>query len=92
MMLRAFAALALFVGTHLGAAYDTRGVVKSFGPEKKYVVIAHEDIPGYMMAMSMSFEPRRPEQLDGLAPGDKVAFRFTDADGHRLLDAIQKTK
>jgi Cu/Ag efflux protein CusF len=75
----------------LAEQYAARGVVKSFGPNRAYVNIAHEKIDGYMEAMTMSFEPRRPEQLAGLAPGDNVAFTFTATpDGHRLLDAIAK--
>ncbi|MCW5835035.1 MAG: copper-binding protein [Labilithrix sp.] len=73
------------------ARYTTRGVVKSFGPERKYVNIAHEDIDGYMMAMTMSFEPRSASQIAGLAPGDKVRFTFTATDdGRRRIDAIAK--
>jgi Cu(I)/Ag(I) efflux system protein CusF len=71
--------------------YTTRGVVKSFGPDRKYVNIAHEKIDGYMMAMTMSFEPRTPSQLAGLAPGDRVSFSFTaTADGRRLLNFVKK--
>lgn len=82
-------------GTGLGAAasYSTRGTVKSFGgkADRPYVNIAHDEIPGYMMAMTMSFEPRSPDQLKGLAPGDRVVFTFTSTDdGHRLLDRIAK--
>ena len=70
--------------------HRTRGVVKSFGKERRYVNIAHEEIPGYMAAMTMSFEPRRPEQLEGLAPGDRVALSFTDEGVRRLIDTIEK--
>lgn len=71
--------------------YDARGVVKSFGPDKKYVVIAHEKIAGYMEAMTMSFEPRTPAQLDGLQSGDRVTFTFVATeDGHRILQSIQR--
>jgi Cu/Ag efflux protein CusF len=71
--------------------YKAHGVVKSFGPKHAYVNIAHEKIPGYMEAMTMSFEPRRPEQLDGIDVGAKVSFTFTASeDGHRVLDAIAK--
>ena len=71
--------------------YTTRGVVKSFGPEKKYVNIAHEDIAGYMNAMTMSFEPRLPSQIAGLAAGDKVRFTFTTTDeGRRMIDVLEK--
>jgi Cu/Ag efflux protein CusF len=71
--------------------YSTRGVVKSFGPDRKFVNIAHEKIAGYMEAMTMSFEPRTAEQLAGLSAGDKVSFSFTEtADGRRLLNSVKK--
>ena len=71
--------------------YATHGVVKSFGPDKRYVNIAHDKIEGYMMAMTMSFEPTKPDQISGLAPGDKVTFTFTATDdGRRLLNTIKK--
>jgi Cu/Ag efflux protein CusF len=71
--------------------YSARGVVKSFGPKRAYVSIAHEKIPGFMDAMTMSFESRSPEQLAGLEVGQKVAFTFTaTADGRRILDGITR--
>jgi Cu/Ag efflux protein CusF len=89
MRLAALLLSLVFVGSD--AHYSTRGVVKSFGPKRAYVSIAHEKIPGYMEAMTMSFEPRAPSQLDGIDVGAHVAFAFTDTgDGHRLLDRIAK--
>ena len=70
--------------------YRTHGVVQSFGKDKKYVNIAHEDIAGYMMAMTMSFDPRTPAQLDGLTAGDKVKVTFTVSGDKRWIDAIAK--
>jgi len=73
------------------ATYSARGVVRSFGPDRKFVNIAHEKIEGYMAAMTMSFEPRTADQLAGLNAGDAVSFTFTATeDGRRLLDAIAK--
>lgn len=70
--------------------YSTKGTIKTFGPEKKYVSIAHENIPGYMAAMTMSFEPQTPAQLDGLNAGDKVEFTFKPDGGKHILTAIKK--
>jgi Cu/Ag efflux protein CusF len=71
--------------------YRTRGVVRSFGPNRAYVSIAHEKIDGYMEAMTMSFEPRRANQLAAVSVGDKVSFSFTETeDGRRLLNFITK--
>jgi Cu/Ag efflux protein CusF len=44
-----------------------------------------------MDAMTMSFEPTSPAQLEGLAAGDKVDFSFKAQDGKHLLTAIAKT-
>lgn len=71
--------------------YRATGVVRSFGPAHAYVNIAHDDIPGYMAAMTMSFEPRTPKQLEGLSIDDEVRFAFEeDKDARRLLDTIEK--
>lgn len=71
--------------------YRATGVIRSFGPERGYVNIAHDAIPGYMGAMTMSFWPQRKEQLEGLAVGDRVAFEFTETeDARRVLATIQK--
>ncbi len=71
--------------------YHAIGIIKSFGPARSYVNIAHEDIPGYMPAMTMAFEPERPGQLDGLSERDRVAFDFVEtADARRVLTRIDR--
>ncbi|MGA3121679.1 MAG: copper-binding protein [Polyangiaceae bacterium] len=71
--------------------YRATGVIRSFGPDRTYVNIAHDEIPGYMSAMTMSFWPARKEQLDALVVGDRVAFEFTEAeDARRILATIGK--
>ena len=71
--------------------YQAGGVIKSFGPGRAFVNISHEDIPGYMKAMTMSFEPERSDQLDGLSEGDHVDFAFMETpDARRVLTRIVK--
>lgn len=70
--------------------YTVKGTIKNFGPDKKYASIAHEDIPGYMAAMTMSFEPQNPTMLDGLNAGDKVEFSFKVDNGKHILTSIKK--
>jgi protein SCO1/2 len=53
---------------------EATGVVEAVDPALKQVVIDHEDIPGVMPAMSMSFDVGDPRLLDTLAPGQKIAF------------------
>ena len=74
-------------------AYTTRGTVKSFGEGRKTVKIAHEEIPGYMKAMTMPFAVSAPLQstLDGMNEGDAVDFSFTEeSDGRMLIQSIKK--
>ena len=69
--------------------YRARGVVKGFTEERKLVNIAHENIEGFMMAMTMTFEPRSAAQVAKLKVGDRVHFTFTVTDdGRRLLDQV----
>ena len=71
--------------------YDAHGVVRSFGPKRASVTIAHEKIAGYMDAMTMSFDARDDRQLAHLDVGDRVAFTFHETDdGRRLLDRIAR--
>ena len=49
-----------------------RGVVRSVDPTAGVVRIAHEDIPGFMGAMTMDFTPRDRSNLAELAAGDEV--------------------
>ena len=71
--------------------YHATGTIRSFGPGRAYVNIAHEAIPGYMGAMTMSFWPERVQQLEGLAVNDHVEFEFTETeDARRVLSGIRK--
>ncbi len=67
--------------------HDGVGTIQNIGASPAYVIIAHEEIPGYMVAMTMQFMAKSPDQLAGLALGDRVAFTFTDK---FVLTAIRK--
>jgi len=72
-------------------AYTTKGSIKAFGEGRKTVKIAHEEIPGYMKAMTMPFAVSAPTALDGLSEGDAVDFSFTEeSDGRMLIQSIKK--
>jgi protein SCO1/2 len=70
------AALACDVAQHSQRArrVEARGVVESVDVALKQVVIDHEDIPGVMPAMSMSFDVGDPRLLETLAPGQQIQF------------------
>jgi len=63
--------------------FQVKGVVVELDPDGRTVKIKHEEIPGYMGAMTMPFEARPTNELSGLSPGDTISFRMsvTEADG-----------
>jgi protein SCO1/2 len=69
-------ALACDVAQHSRRArrVEAKGVVESVDRQLAQVVIDHEDIPGVMPAMSMSFDVGDPRLLDTLAPGQSIEF------------------
>jgi protein SCO1/2 len=56
--------------------YQAHGVVEDVNREYGQVVIAHDDIPGLMPAMTMSFDVPDPAVLETLVPGQAVDFRL----------------
>ena len=53
--------------------------------------IKHEDIPGFMPAMSMAYYVRQPSLLDNIAPGDLVTARLILDGGEVYVDRVTKT-
>ncbi|HTQ48320.1 MAG TPA: copper-binding protein [Polyangiaceae bacterium] len=79
------------VAAHAAQSYSARGTVASVARDRSAITVAHEAIPGFMPAMTMSFEARSPQQLDGIQQGDRVSFSFTVTDeGRRLIDSIRR--
>ena len=57
--------------------YDIKGKVVAIDAAKKKVTLDHEDIPGHMKAMEMSFGVGNIEVLEGLKVGDQVVGKLT---------------
>lgn len=54
--------------------YEVQGVIESVDPPRLQVRIAHQEIPDFMPAMTMSFDVENATVLDGIRPGDRVRF------------------
>jgi len=52
--------------------YDLKGMVLVVEPDKHLVTVSHEDIKGYMPAMTMPFTVRSESDLKILAPDDLI--------------------
>jgi len=70
--------------------FQVKGVVIELDPDGKNVKIKHEEISGYMGAMTMLFEARPTNELSGLAAGDTVSFRMSVTDTDGWIDQIKK--
>ena len=62
----------------------SRGKVVAVNLEQNSVVLAHEEIPGVMMAMTMPFPVADPEMLEDLAVGDAIEFEVEMRQGQGL--------
>jgi protein SCO1/2 len=69
--------------------YSVRGVVRRVEPERRSVVVKHEEIPGFMPAMTMPFDVQEPKELNGLKPGDQISFRMLVTTNDGWIDRIQ---
>lgn len=70
--------------------YPVKGVIKKLPADGKSVVIQHEEIPGYMSAMTMPFPVKDTNVLRGLQPGDAVSFRLCVTDDAGWIDQITR--
>lgn len=77
-------------GEELGVTYRVTGTVHRVELEDRALVIAHEAIPGYMMAMTMPFEVRDTNEMAGVEVGDQLVFRMrvTQTDG--WIEGLEK--
>lgn len=56
--------------------YGVTGTIIEIEREKRTIVIRHDEIPGYMVAMKMPFEARDAAVFEGLEPGQDVRFKL----------------
>ncbi len=72
------------------ASYAVRGVLQSADATKGRAVIAHEEIPGYMVAMTMEFTAVQPAELAGLVPGDVLTFELRVTEQESRITQVKK--
>jgi len=70
--------------------FQVKGVVVGLEPDGKTARIKHEEIPGYMGAMTMPLSVRDTNELSGLAEGDAISFRMLVTDDDGWIDQVKK--
>lgn len=70
--------------------YDVKGKIVSLDAGKKVVTLDHEDIPGFMKAMTMEFAVADAKVLDGLKAGDAVQGKIKSEGGNYAVTSLEK--
>ena len=73
--------------------FELKGKVVSVDRAAKQVTIDHEDIPGFMGAMTMPYAVKDERALERLAPNDLVTAKVVvSSEGSKWLEEIVVTK
>lgn len=71
-------------------SYKLQGQILSVSADRKEAVIKHEDIPGFMSAMTMSYHARDAKEFEPLAPGDLISATLVVLTRDAYLEAVRK--
>jgi protein SCO1 len=70
--------------------FTLQGQVQSLDAAHKLVTVKHEEIKGFMPAMTMPYEVQEAKALDGLAPGDLIDAKLIVFSNGAHLAEIKK--
>ena len=71
--------------------YQLEGQILGIDNAKQEVLVHHEDIPGFMAAMTMPYKVSDPELLKGKEPGDLIRATLVVEEVNAYLSAMTKT-
>ncbi len=71
--------------------YQLKGQVLAVKPETREILVKHEDIPGFMPAMTMPYVVKDAALLEGSRPGDLITATLVVEPTLAHLSAITKT-
>ena len=98
--MRRFAGIAIVIALSASAScsrapeprrYEVRGQILGIDPERQEVLVDHEDIPGFMPAMTMSYKVQDPALLQGKQPGDLVTATLVVEEVNGYLSTLTTT-
>jgi protein SCO1/2 len=72
-------------------SYQLKGQVLAVRPETSEILVKHEDIPGFMPAMTMPYAVKDAALIRDRAPGDLITATLTVEPSLAHLSAITKT-
>jgi protein SCO1/2 len=70
--------------------YTLQGQVLSIDPNRQQATIKHEEIKGFMSAMTMPYKLQDPKLADGLQPGDLINATLVVVSNDAYLSEVRK--
>lgn len=70
--------------------FSAHGVVAAVKKDASAVRITHEDIPGFMQAMTMEFQVKDPALLTAIQPEDEIDFTVEKTSDSLFITAIKR--
>jgi len=70
-------------------SYAARGIVKAIATDGRSATIKHEEIPGYMKAMTMELSVRNTNEFAGIAPNDEITFKLRVTDDDDWIEDVR---
>jgi protein SCO1/2 len=77
------------VGCARGQEYELRGQILAVDPSRQEITVKHEDIRGFMPAMTMPFKVRNASLLEGRLAGELIRATLVVEDARGYLRAIE---
>jgi protein SCO1/2 len=70
--------------------YVLQGQVLAVTPDRHQATINHEEVKGFMAAMTMPYSVHDPKQLEGIAPGDLINAKLVVLPSDAYLTDVQR--
>jgi Cu/Ag efflux protein CusF len=70
--------------------WTVRGIVRAVLPQANVVILTHEEIPGYMVPMTMGFPVKDPKLVQGLDIGETVRFTLRGVPPDLVITGIAR--
>lgn len=70
--------------------YAVEGRVAGFSDDPRTLIVEHEEIPGYMPAMTMPFTAARASELEGVRRGDAIGFRLYTREDSSWITEVER--
>jgi protein SCO1/2 len=78
-------------GTNTLRSFGVYGVIREIPTGGQTLVVKHEEIPGYMPKMTMAFNVRNTNELQGLKVGDAISFKVRATIEESWIEDIHPT-